>query len=63
MSAKLIFFIIITQLCSNGWWFCATQQNSINETPVVLIPIITSLVLVVVLVLWIWDNWTSNESI
>lgn len=57
---KILCFMIISQLCSNGWWFCATQQESIGETPVILIPVIATVVLVMSFVYWLIVNWDKN---
>jgi hypothetical protein len=55
--AKTIFFILLSQFCSNGWWYCVTQQSSIGKTPVIMIPIISTIMLIIFFARWIMDNW------
>jgi len=56
---KIIWLIILTQICSNSWWFCATQQESIGETPLILLSGLSSLGLCYWLFVIIRDNWDN----
>ena len=54
---KLVFAILITQVITNGWWYCATMQDSLSETPILAITVIASLGGFAMFVCWILDNW------
>ena len=54
---KTTFLIIITQLVSNGFWFCATQFDSLFQNPTILIPMLSSVILFIMLVSFIKEEW------
>ena len=54
---KIIWLILLTQICSNSWWFCATQQESIGGTPMIGVAIISSVGLVIWCCSFIYDTW------
>jgi hypothetical protein len=57
ITGKGITFFIVTQLCSNGWWFCATQTESLAATPFFLIPVLSTALIVIGIASFIFDNW------
>ena len=54
---KIIWLILLTQICSNSWWFCATQQESIGGTPMIGVAVISSVGLVIWCCSFIYDTW------
>ena len=54
---KNIFNITALMIAVNGFWYCATYQKSIGETPLILIPSIATIVLVLWLAFFVIDNW------
>jgi len=57
MSPKTAFYIIITQVCSNGWWYCKTHQYTLKETPLPLIPAIATACIIACIIRWMIDEW------
>ena len=57
--ARILTLILLSQIVSNGWWYCATQQTTIDETPIALIPWLSSIVLFIWFCLWIFNNWND----
>ena len=56
---KWLLFIIFLMCATNGFWYCATQQETMGQTPVIVIPILGSIgvvLSVVGFVLRTWDN-------
>lgn len=40
---KRLLFIILLMGATNGFWYCATQQETIGQTPWILIPCLCSI--------------------
>jgi hypothetical protein len=57
MNGKSWFFVIASMLASNGWWYCATQQPSLGETPSILVPIIATIICVIMVAAAIYASW------
>ena len=54
---KTIFIFIISMLAVNGFWYCATMQETMGQTPVIVIPVISSIVLGIYLAAFIANTW------
>lgn len=55
----IIVVFILSQFVANGLWYCATQQSSLFESHVVVIPILSSIALLIFGLIWICENWDS----
>ena len=56
-TGKALLLLIATQLSANGWWFVATQQESLDETAMILIPVMSTGVVILFIIDTIIDNW------
>ena len=57
MTGRVVLFVIMLLGAVNGFWYCATQQPTIGATAIILIPTLSSIVLLVYLVAFIVVNW------
>ncbi len=57
MTGKAYFFSILIMIATNGLWYCITQQKSIGETPMIILPFISAVFVVVILAREIVNNW------
>lgn len=57
MNGKSWFFVIMNLLACNGWWYCATQQDTIEQTPIIIIPFIASVIVVIFIMESLYNNW------
>lgn len=54
---KVLVDYIMLFVATNGWWYYLTVDEPFGKTPLVLIPIVSSIYLLVRLVGFILDNW------
>lgn len=54
---KSTLFTTLLMIAVNGFWYCATQQASIGETPVIIIPSLASIGLLGFFMVFIRDEW------
>ena len=54
---KQFLFTVALMIVVNGFWYCATQQQSIGETPAIVAPILACIVLCAFIARWVNDNW------
>ena len=57
MLGKNSLFIILSQTFTNGLWFCSTQQETLMETPMAMIPLLSALGLFMFFMDFIIENW------
>ena len=55
--AKIITYIIFTQIASNGYWYWFTSGIKFKETPLTLIPILATFACIMSLGVWIFYKW------
>ena len=58
--AKIFTFVLATQIISNGLWYCTTQQSSIKETPLVVLPVAAGVFVAYNLFIWVCSNWEGK---
>ncbi len=58
--AKFICVLILTQAASNGFWIWFSAPIKFADNPFPLIPIVSSIALVIMLVMWMVLNWDSK---
>ena len=54
---RMAFFIIASHLSVNGWWYCATMHESLGETPLVMIPVVFTVVSISMVAIYMAENW------
>jgi len=54
---KWVLFIIFLMGAVNGFWYCTTQQETIGQTPLVIIPSLCSIGIVIYIVAAIRVTW------
>ena len=59
MGQQLL-ILIFSQIAAHGWWYCATQQNGILSTPLMLIPLMATGLITIRVVAWIRDHWDAG---
>lgn len=57
---KTLLVLILSQVFTNGWWYCTAQQETVMQTPIVIAPLVASLALVCILGGWISENWDRD---
>ncbi len=57
MNGKTILLFLLGLTASNGFWFCATQQIKLDETPLLVVPIVASVAAASIIGQAIYDNW------
>ncbi len=60
MLARFFTFLFVSQLFTNSLWYCITQQDSIAQTPIILIPVLSLIVSMVIFVLWAIRTWDDT---
>ena len=55
--AKIITYIILTQIASNGYWYWFTSEIVFRDHPFPLIPIAATIVCIASLIAWIFLKW------
>lgn len=58
---KVVLVFILSQIASNGFWYCYTMQSSVGETPFIMVPFIASIVLMIYLMQWVYNNWSEGN--
>lgn len=54
---KKVFIFVLSQMVANMWWYCATQQESVTETPLIVMPILLTLLFLFFIGRWVLLNW------
>ena len=54
---KWVLFIIFLMGAVNGFWYCTTQQETIGQTPLIIIPSLCSIGIVIYIVAAIRVTW------
>jgi len=54
---KWILFIILLMGATNGFWYCATQQETMWQTPAIIIPMVCSVGVVIYIWAFIQIEW------
>ena len=54
---RIIALVMLTQIATNGWWYCATMQESIGQTPLIIVPAISSLGLCLWCIKFVIEEW------
>ena len=57
---QIMAFILLTQIATNGWWWCATQQASVGDSPLMLIPLVATAFLLVLVLKLITSKWGDS---
>ena len=52
--------LVLWLIATNGFWCCATQQDSIGATPLLLVPIVASILLLWQGGLYLEDTWEDS---
>lgn len=58
LGKKLLFFLL-THIACNGWWYCATQQVSLGESPLVIFPVFSTIGLCWFVAIFIAEKWDA----
>jgi len=56
---KIILFVVCLMGATNGFWYCATQQDTMGQTPVIVIAVGCLLGTLIMSLKFILENWNS----
>ena len=56
---RVAILMFVSQVCSNSWWYCATQQEKLHETPMLALAVIPSILLFAYFIYMCFTNWSK----
>ncbi len=56
---KVILFVVFLMGATNGFWYCATQQETMGQTPVIVLAVICLIGTLILGFKFIVENWDS----
>ena len=54
---RVLMVFVMSQISAHGWWYCSTMQAGIGDTPLVIVPAVSSAVLVLMGFVFVFETW------